>query len=246
MDTGTSTTGGLLSKRQLSSTQKEKKSRLMEAGHEAFDAEEYTRALDCYHRASVIDSADAEVWAAVGMAYANLDLPQEAWRSYKLAMLCDPDDPKAMWYAAEFLFNIEDFRLAKIVLERYISLEEDALRLEEAHEMLSEASRLIGDDDDIRDKPRFTGSDDLEEFDEEDEELEGFEVEDESSFFEDDEDSSLYDTDIEDEDSDQEFIASLNLELTGMRAKCHKCSTPLPLDAPYCYNCLAPHLYGGD
>lgn len=245
MEATMGTTGGLLSRRKLTEAQLLKKEQLMEAGHTAFDEEDYTRALDCYHRASVIDSADADVWSSLGMAYSNMDLPQEAWRSYKLAMLCDPDNTDTLWYAAEFLFNIEDFGMSLIVLERYISLEEDQAQLEEAREMLAEAQRQVGDDDDIRDRPRFTGSDDLDDF-EDDEDLEGFEIEDEGDFADDDQELVAVRTDLDDDDADDEFVASLSLELTGMRAKCSKCSTPLPLDAPYCYNCLAPHLYGGD
>lgn len=243
MDDSASATGGLLSRRQLVPDQQEKKQRLLEAGHEAFDQENYTRALDCYHRASVIDGSDSAVWSALGMTYANVDLHREAWRSYKLALVCDPDNVDALWYAAEFLFNLEDFFLAKAILERYISLEEDQVRREEARELLSEVLRQIGDDDDIRDRPRFTGTEDPLEIDEDEDPLEGFEIEDEQDFGGDDfaeEGSRLA---VGDADDEEEFIASLRLELSGMQAKCGKCSTPLPLDAPYCYNCLAPHIY---
>jgi len=245
MDTGASTVGGLLGRRKLGPDQLENKQRLIEAGHTAFDAENYARALDCYHRASVIDSADSQIWTALGMAYANSDLHREAWRSYKLALVCDPDNIDALWYAAEFLFNLEDFRLARVLLERYVGLEEDERRREEAREMLAEAVRQIGDDDVIRDRPRYTGTVDPLEIEEEDDPLEGFEIEDDSRRFADDDDDDAFVPGIVDFDDEQEFIANLNLELTGMKAKCQKCSTPLPLDAPYCYNCLAPHIYEG-
>lgn len=232
-----------MSRRQLVPEQQEKKQRLLAAGDEAFDQENFARALDCYHRATVIDSADSRVWALLGMAYANVDLHREAWRSYKLALVCDPDNTEALWYAAEFLVNMEDFLLAKAILERYISIEEQQSLREEAREMLSEVIRQIGDDDLIRDRPRYTGTEDPLEIDDEDDPLEGFEIEDEAGL-EDDEyggESPLHS--VTDGDDEEEFLASLQLELSGMRAKCGKCSTPLPQDAPYCYSCLAPHIY---
>ena len=60
MEATTGTSGRLLSKRELTEAQSAKKAELMEAGHAAFDADDFSRALDCYHRASIIDSADAE------------------------------------------------------------------------------------------------------------------------------------------------------------------------------------------
>jgi tetratricopeptide (TPR) repeat protein len=244
MDDSASAAGGLLSRRQLGPEQQEKKERLLGAGHEAFDEEQYARALDCYHRASLLDAADSDVWTALGMAYANLDLHREAWRSYKLALICDPDNVDALWYAAEFLFNMEDFLLAKAILERYIPLEAEVQRRAEADELLSEVLRQIGDDDDIRDRPRYAGAEDLLELDEDDDDpLDGFEIDDEPQRPRDDYAEELAQLSGRDPDEDQDFIASLHLELTGMQAKCGKCSTPLPLDAPYCYNCLAPHIY---
>ena len=240
------TEGGLLAKRQLSADEQEKKQRLLAAGHEAFDDEDFSRALECYHRASLIDSSDAAVWSALGMAYANLDLVREAWRSYKLALASDETHLDTIWYAAEFLYNAEDFALARVLLERYISLEEDALRREEAREMLADALREIGDDDDIRERPRYAGSDDPEEDLSEAEDLEGFEVEgeDPADGDWDEEDEDDYVDAYFEESADDEFVASLQLELTGMAAKCSRCGTGIPLDAPYCYNCRAPHVYG--
>ncbi|MBN2083004.1 hypothetical protein JW859_12465 [bacterium] len=244
MDNLAKTAGGLLSPRDLSAEEQEKKRRLIEAGEEAFDAEDYMRALDCFHRASILDSSDGAVWCTLAMAYANLDMPREAWRSYKLALLADPDDGETLWYAAEFLFNIEDFSISRVFLERYIAMEGDVRKQSEAQELLKEVLRQIGDDDEIRERPRYTGSDDPEIFEDDDEEdLDGFELEDEFGESDsDDEDlDDLFDAPL---DEDHEFQANLNLELTGMRSKCSKCSVALPLDAPYCYNCLAPHIYG--
>jgi len=242
MDNQAETVGGLLSPRQLSDEDNNKKLRLIEAGNDAFDSEDYMRALDCFHRASVLDGSDGSVWCTLAMAYANLDMPREAWRSYKLALLADPDDTETLWYAAEFLFNLEDFSIARVFLERYIALEGDVRKQAEARELLKEAILQVGDDDDIRERPRFTGSDDPE-LEDDEEDFEGFEFEDEADDLAEDDDDldDLFELPI---DEDQEFQATLNLELTGMRSKCSNCSVALPLDAPYCYSCLAPHIYG--
>lgn len=234
----------MLAARELSTDEAAKRERLLAAGHEAFDGEDYARALDCYHRASVLDGSDAKVWGMVGLAYANLDLPREAWRSFKLALVCDPEDLDTQWYAAEFLYNIEDFVLARLLLERYVTRETDPARLEEAEEMLADVRRVATDDDELRERPRFTGSDDPDDLGEE-EELAGFDIEDEVESAAEDADPD-YDelvANAHDEETEEQFTASLQLELTGMASRCPKCAAALPLDAPYCYSCLAPHLY---
>lgn len=236
--------GGVLAARQLSTDEVAKRDRLLAAGHEAFDCEDYARALDCYHRASVLDGSDPRVWGLVGLAYANLDLHREAWRSFKLALVCDPEDLDTQWYAAEFLYNIEDFLLARLLLERYVTRETDPTRLEEAEEMLADVRRFATDDDELRERPRFTGSDDPDDSLEE-EELAGFDIEDEVGTSADSADPDDDDLDLIElgEETEEQFTASLQLELTGMASRCSKCRSALPLDAPYCYNCLAPHLY---
>ena len=238
--------GGLLNKKQLTAKELEQKQRLIKAGDTAFDEDDLSKALDCYHRASVIDSSDANVWSLVGLVYSNLDFNQEAWRSFKLALICDPDHLDTLWYAGEFLFNNEDFSLAKLLLERYISLEEDRDKIEEARDMLTECRRIIsesgtGDFHAASIDPDYLGD---EEDDDDPSELEGFVMEGEYPAGEDDFDADdEYDMDGVEEDYEDKFIASLNLDLTSMRAKCTKCSVALPMDAPYCYNCLAPHFY---
>lgn len=232
----------ITTQRRLSEKEAEQKNRLLAAGDEAFDDEDYARALDCYHRASLLDGSDPVVWTSLGLAYANLDLVREAWRSYKLALVADGEALDTLWYAAEFLYNVEDFVVARALLERYISLEEDLQRREEAKEMLAEAVRLIGNDDEIRARPVFTGSDDPLDFtDSELDDLEGFGLDDEGDDLDADNDDDYSDDDVA--DSDEQFVAGLQLELTGMGSKCPQCHTAIPLDAPYCYSCRAPHIY---
>lgn len=232
----------IITQQQLSEEEIKQKKRLLAAGDGAFDTEDFARALDCYHRASLLDGSDPVVWTSLGLAYANLDLVREAWRSYKLALIADGEALDTLWYAAEFLYNVEDFIVARPLLERYISLEDDPQRREEAMEMLAEVVRLIGDDDEIRDRPVFTGSDDSFELADNDiDDLEGFGVDDEGEDLDADNDDDYTDDDVPYDD--EQFVAGLQLELTGMGGKCPQCQTAIPVDAPYCYSCRAPHIY---
>jgi len=233
----------LLQRSKLTAKQQQAKADLLAAGNEAFDAEKYERALECFHRASVIDGSDAEVWSSLGLTYANLDFPQEAWRSYKLALYNDPEHRDTLWYAGEFLFNMEDFELAKLLLERYIRVEGDESRREEAREILTEVNLQLGVDEDQ--STLLESVEAADELEEDQEVPEGFVVDDEAGdegVWE-DEDADYDDEELSLEEGEGGFIASLNLELTGMKATCSHCAAGLPQDAPYCYSCKMPHFY---
>lgn len=217
------------------------KAELMKLGDAAFDSDDFEKALDYYHRVTVLDGQDPSAWSALAMTYFNMEFPREAWRSYKLALQLDPDSTTTLWYAAEFLYNMEDYALAKALLDRYVERETDAGRLAEAGEMLGETERELA--------VRGAGASAVEErhgpeVEEEQDELpEGFEYEEEEE--PDDDDEEDYDDDLDDdfEDDEGSFVATLTLQLTGYDAECVNCSTRIPLDAPYCYACLAPHFY---
>lgn len=231
--------------RRAKANEKLSKEQLMAAGDSAFDNEDFEKALDLYHRATVLDGQDPVAWTALAMTYFNMEFIKEAWRSYKLALRADPDNTATMWYASEFLFNMEDYELAKALLERYTERESDPERLLEAKDMLAECEReLAMRGGGSKSKPASRISEDEDDDEDEDEELpEGYEVEeeDEEDEFEDDD---LDDMDDEDFDADDEtFVATLVLQLNGQEAQCENCATRIPLDAPYCYNCLAPHFY---
>jgi tetratricopeptide (TPR) repeat protein len=217
---------------------------LLKLGDTAFDNEDFERALDYYHRVTVLDGQNAAAWAALAMTYYNMDFPREAWRSYKLALQADPENTATLWYAAEFLYNMEDYVLAKALLDRYVERETDADRLAEAKDMLVEAEReLAARGADESAVERRHGPADEEDEDEDDELPEGFEYEDEDKA--DDVGDEDFDDDLSDgfEDDEASFVATLTLQLTGYDAECDNCSTRIPLDAPYCYVCLAPHFY---
>lgn len=229
---------------ELKPEQREAKRQLIEAGDAAFDAEDYERALDCYHRASVLDGHDAAVWSALALTYANLEFPREAWRSHKLALNADGDDPDVLWYAGEFLFNMEDYELARLVLSRYLQLEEDAARRAEARELVEEAARQLGLDDAEGAGLNIEEGVPVEEEADEEELPEGFVVEGDAAEDEDGEDLEDFALggDLAELDEDG-FVAGLALRLTGLHARCGHCGAGLPEDAPYCYQCLTPHFY---
>jgi tetratricopeptide (TPR) repeat protein len=242
-----SSEGGLFLKRELSEAEQQKFAAEMEAGHSAFDAENYSDALEHYHRASVIDSSEPEVWSCLGLTLTNLDFDREAWRSHKLAIVADPDRPDALWYAAEFLVNVEDYELASFLLERYVQLETDKERLEEGRSLLEECRGHISEHQHELRLEAAAKEDEEAEDDEEEDDMEGFGYEDDEGDAELDEDEDDVD-DGTDEDAEAEgelsFVADMAVQLTGMGAKCSNCGMALPLDAPYCFNCRAMHFYG--
>lgn len=225
------------------------KQRLVEEGNKAFDANEFERALDCYHRASLVAGADPEVWNLLGLAYMNLDFLEEAWRSYKLALQIDPDNLDSLWYAGEFLIDIEDLALARLVLGRYLELEEDESKRREAQEMFKEANLELGEDGNEPVPLGFAEENDLADDEKDSDELGGVEGDAEPASSQgDEEDEDGVDGDYqaggetELEDPEQ-FVAHLSLQLVVADSKCNNCETAIPKDAPYCYSCKAPHFY---
>lgn len=239
----TNSSGQVTARRQLTDEQRKQRTQLLKAGHDAFDKENYKKALENYHRASLIDGSDPEVWYSLGLAFYNLGLNREAWRSYKLALATDPDSIEAVWYGAEFLYNVEDYTLAKLLLERYLAMETDPEKLEEARELLREVRHELGGEE-IEQPLAVTRAGEDEEDEDDEDELEGFGVDDDDDFTDDD-----FDEDDEDDlgldEEEAGFLPGLELRLIGMEATCAKCATPIPLDAPYCYSCQAMVFYKG-
>ena len=244
---------GILASHNLSTDETENKARLLDKGNEALDRDDYKLALECFHKVTVIDGADAEGWNLLGVSFSNLDFSKEAWRSYMLALAVDPENVAALWYSAEFLITMEDFELARLMLSRYIELEDDEERLAEANEELAEVTRQLGDRS--TKKPSLDLSSDEEtdgvasDDDQDEEDLpDGFAIDsDDDEFgseeYEDEEDGYDENIDSMSEEEEEKFIASVTLQLTGMNAACGACSTPVPTDAPYCYSCKSICFY---
>ncbi|MDQ3023038.1 MAG: hypothetical protein M3R04_01440 [bacterium] len=217
------------------------KDQLYAEGHLAFDSDNFLRALDCYHRASLLDSSDAKVWVALGLTFSNLDFPREAWRSFLLALSLDKVNTNALWHAAEFLFEIEDLALADLFLGRYLALEVDEERLAEAHQLRKEmhfeaAARGItlpkGRGEQVEamfdavtnaDVRAQIGSLDTEEHQADEMEEEEIQLSDEEL-----EAQALGST---------HFLPPLALRLSGFDGRCRHCSLQIPADAPFCWSC---------
>ena len=239
---------GLFQKRELTEAEQNTFAELLEAGHSAFDVEDYKLALQHYHEASLLNSAEPEVWSALGLTFTNLDFNREAWRSHKLALAADPDRADSLWYAAEFLFGMEDYELAAFLLERYVQVETDKERLEEGRSMLEECRAHISEHRGELKLEAGADDDDDDDDEEDEEDLEGFgyEDDDEDDFSEDEEDE---DDDAEagllDDETEGEltFVADMLVQLTGTAAKCSHCGMGIPEDAPFCFGCRAMHFY---
>ena len=257
-----SNASGVIARRQLSDDELATKARLEEKGNEALDNDDYKLALECFHKITILDGADANGWNMLGVCFSNLEFAREAWRSYMLALAADPENLDALWYAAEFLSTMEDFELARLMLSRYIELESDEERLEEAREELDEINRQLGDNRAPR-SPVVVADDELDEMeiDAEEDEVDipdGYAVDDDEEgddlpmdFTEDIEEFDEPVTeDFEEDDntgmSDEEeeaFVASVTLQLTGIAMNCRNCGAALPADAPYCFSCKSICFY---
>jgi tetratricopeptide (TPR) repeat protein len=207
----------------------------IDRGNAAFDAEQYEAALEAYHSASLIDGQDAAVWSLLGLTYANLEFPREAWRSYLLSLHLSPDDMGTVWYAGEFLYTMGDLPLARVFLRRYLGLETDAEKRAEAEELLAAIEAEIGPE-----------PEDTENVDELVSQLENAEqppaVGTQVQAIDEGELESLAFT-VADEGEPLPFEAVLSLKLTGFDSKCEGCSAAIPYDAPFCYICKLPHFY---
>ncbi|MEZ5338923.1 MAG: hypothetical protein R3F46_11750 [bacterium] len=259
-----SNASGVIARRDLKPEELAAKERLEEKGNEALDNDDYKLALECFHKITILDGADPNGWNMLGVCFSNLEFAKEAWRSYMLALAADPENLDALWYASEFLSSMEDFELARLMLSRYIELESDEERLEEAREELDEVNRQLGDrrsgtktinttDDELDEMEMPHGEDG----DEEEELPEGFAVDedDEADYsmdfsvaeddFEDEAEESFDDDDntgMSDEE-EETFVASVTLQLTGVALSCRNCGTALPADAPYCFSCKSICFY---
>ena len=259
-----SNASGVIARRELSEEELATKARLEAKGSEALDEEDYKLALECFHKLTILDGADANSWNMLGVCFANLEFAREAWRSYMLAFAADPENVDALWYASEFLINMEDFDLARLMLSRYLELETDEERLEEAREELDQVNRQLGDKRaGVRDGAISIDEPDLDELEIDEDDVaedipDGFEVDggddDLITYVEEEDDDDEFDVtdeeDFEDDDNtgmseeeEETFVASVTLQLTGVSMSCRNCGTALPTDAPYCYSCKSICFY---
>ncbi len=232
---------------EVKKEEKEKRSdekkyrKLLEAGDKAYDEEKYEEALELLNEASQIESQDPEVWNLLGLTYQALGHNREAWRSFKFALQADPNDLNTLWYAAHFLYEVEDYELALNMIERYIQLEDDPQERKEAESLRDDIRYALKEREDF--VPAVSTDEDEEEIEEEvpsDEFTVLNELEDEEEVEDEDESWDIEEVEVMDED---EFLADLTLQLTDRNSKCLYCGVSLPTDAPYCFNCKKPHLY---
>jgi tetratricopeptide (TPR) repeat protein len=214
--------------------------KLLTRGEDAFDKEDYRKALKLLNQASQINADEPHVWNIMGLTYQNLGHDREAWRSFKFALRADQDDPHALWYAAQFLFEQEDFKLAIVFISRYLEIETDPAELKEAEQLrediayhlrsledLSTGSEALTPDYDNEEEEEEVPSDQFTLIDEEEGEAE----------------ADAYDDEPHEPSDTSGFHADLQLMLTDRSSRCVFCGAALPTDAPYCFNCKEPHLY---
>ncbi len=213
--------------------------RLVARGEEAFDKEDYRRALKLLNQATQINADDAHVWNLLGLTYQNMGHDREAWRSFKFALRADQEDPHALWYSAQFLFEQEDFPLAMDFITRYLEVETDPAELKEAEHLREDIAYNLRSMEDLN-----TGSEALSvdyDDDDDDEEVPS----DKFTLIDDDEEEEMeaFEDEPREPGDTRAFIADLQLMLTDRSSRCVYCGAALPTDAPFCFNCKEPHLY---
>jgi tetratricopeptide (TPR) repeat protein len=220
------------------------KQQLMADGHEAFDAADYTRALEFYHRAALLDSSDGGVWTSIGLTFNNLEFPRETWRSYLLALQMDPRNADALWYAAEFLFEIEDLPLADLFLGHYLNVEADSEKQNEARQLRREIHAEAQARGVVLEQDRAQAAEEVlegtpnAELLQEGDEGSSPEVEQEEQ------EVQLSEEELEEiAMADGRFVAPLMLRLSGFEGRCDHCKLQIPFDAPYCWSCKMIHFY---
>jgi len=211
---------------------------LLTEGEQAFDAEDSRKALELLNEATHLNADDPLVWNLLGLTYEALGHDREAWRSFKFALRADQEDLHALWYAAHFLFEQEDYSLAMNFIKRYLELETDAAEIKEAEHFKEDVDYHLRSLEDLN-----SGGNAATRFEDEVEE----EIPpDKFTILDEDEDEpeleDIEDEELPPEETDQ-FQADLQLMLTDRNSKCLSCGTALPTDAPYCFNCRKPHLY---
>jgi tetratricopeptide (TPR) repeat protein len=223
------------------------KQQLLADGHGAFDAGDYTRALDYYHRAALLDNGDPAAWTGLGLCFSNLDFPREAWRSYLLALSIEPRNPDALWYASEFLFELEDLPLADLFLGHYLAVEQDADKLAEARQLRAEIhaeaearglSLGLDRGDEAAAVLESEGNAEL-----------GAQLEQQPADEAVEPELTADDVRLSDEELEaqallgERFVPQLALRLSGFEGNCQHCALNIPQDAPYCYSCKMIHFY---
>lgn len=219
--------------------------RLLHGGEAAYDREDYRAALRLLNEASQLEADDSDVWALLGLTYQALGARREAWRSYKFALRADSEDTNALWYAAQFLFEEEDYELAMSFVKRYLELEGDPAELKEAESLREEIAYHLSELAELAPKQVAPTGDEPAVVEEEipsDKFTVIDELEDEEQF-EEEEEEEWEQAGVTADSDEAGFLADLTLMLTDRSSKCIHCGTALPTDAPYCYHCKKPHLY---
>jgi tetratricopeptide (TPR) repeat protein len=108
-------------------------------GMSAYEDDEFEDALEYFNEVVRADIEHQEAFNMLGLTFAALDLPREAWRSFKHALRIDGNDPATLFYIADFLCDQGDYELARGFSSRHLAVEKDE---EEREEMQKVVARI--------------------------------------------------------------------------------------------------------
>lgn len=125
---------------------------LLGIGSDAYDKDEFEEALEHFTGVIKLHPNHPEAYAMLGLTFSALGFTREAWRSFKLALKADANDPNTLFYAADFLTDQGDYEMAKILAGRFLEVEKDSEEKAEMDELLERINAHL----EAGDKGKFT------------------------------------------------------------------------------------------
>jgi len=112
-------------------------------GMAAYEEDEFDEAITYFTEVVRADPEHLDAFNMLGLTFAALELPREAWRSFKHAIRLKENDSNTHFYIADFLCDQGDYELAKEFAERYFKLEHDEEEGAEMSKILEEINGHI-------------------------------------------------------------------------------------------------------
>ncbi|MEP0813732.1 MAG: hypothetical protein HRF49_03585 [bacterium] len=110
------------------------------SGMAAYEEDEFEDALELFNDVIRAEKDHHEAYNMLGLTFAALDMPREAWRSFKHALRTQENDKYTLFYVADFLADVGDYEMAKHFAERHLEQEEDPAEREEMEEILQKVN----------------------------------------------------------------------------------------------------------
>lgn len=226
----------LFNERELTPEQNKRCEQLYDIAEQQYEKGSFKEAINNLNELLKIDQVDIAAWLLIGYCYLELGLIREAWRSYKFAWYYDRFDSELLQAMAQLLIEIKDYQLARYIIWDWLLAEESEEAKNEIDSYIAEYCKALGLNETTEKQLIAQYHQWLDSLNDED--LELFEC----TLEELDEILAQYDPGPENPEP-VEYPLFLELDFEALKTRCRECNFPLPLDAPYCFGCGAPHIY---